>query len=707
MACDSGEKTSSLDRSGANRKQCNQHGYVYEEASGQSNLDNQRKPITGESYNVPPVTPPRERSGQLSQTQGSKTYTRSNDGSEHEHLHKLGPGGVNSHAVEDHGQENQVISADSKHGCTADPENHSTWPVGKNGRPLRAGGENNQAGDICNHGEPSQNQSSHPPRRHVGSSSLRASDDHSSVEGPGNDGIHLSPGDESIRAAQTDVEGSHYLQTNDRNGPPLRAGAESGRSDENRHLSQDKGHYSLQAGYDIARRPLRAGAEGSHSFGADDRPSLPLRAGGESKLSVGSGNDNQHVWEDGKHSSQVGYDSGRHVRPVHDRHHIPQHMGGDSRPTRAGSVGSYPTQTGGDMHSLHGRSAGEYNMQRSDDRNYTYPAAGGRSYQPNQSGFDRGLYHEKEQKYGAPSQGEATKSSQMHAQQRGSGRNSEVSRIEQHHQHSGPNNPLLHHEVLQQSHLNDRSNVVAQNQGGSFMNKETGNYGSHSHPSLEGVRDRDIGENHLQHIQGGGHQAPYQAAEQAATLLYQGSNDEHAEKRNAVNLPQNSQTRFSKEENFSKRLVASQQPQSSDELLKDQFQTGGRAPDSEKSQSLPERHHVVDMKHDQFESKDSSAKDNFTQDKHVQKDQSDDRPQAEESKIPQDAGTGDTDDTSLHKDIDDDIKIMAQEVREQVYRDHMTMVHKPMDPNLVCPICGKNFRIGEIQKFRRHVDECV
>ena len=721
MEHDSGEDTSSLDHSGANTKQRNQRSHVHEEASGQSNLDNQRK-----SQNVPPI-PPRERSGQLSQTQESNIYTRSKDGSEHEHLHKHRQGGGNSHAVEDHGQENQVIPTDGKHGGIADLENHSTWPVGKNGRPLRAGGENNQAGDNSNRGNPSQNQSSYPPQRRIGSSSLRASDDHSTVEGPGNDGIHLSPGDESIRAARTGDEGSHYLQTNDRNGPPLRAGAESGQfvrsDDENRYLLQDKGSYSSQDGYDSARRPLRAGAEGSHSFGADDRTGLPLRAGGENKHSIGSGNDNQHVWE-GNHSSQVGYDSRRHVPPVDDRHHIPQHMGGDSRPTGAGGVGSYPIQTGGDMHSLHGRSAGEYNMQRSDHRNSTYPAADGRSYQPNQPGFDRGLYHEKEQKYGAPSQGEATKSSQMqhysrdnHAQQCGSGSNIEVSRLKQHHQHSGPNNPLLHHEVLQQSHLNDRSNVVAQNQGGSFMNKETGNYGSRSHPSLEGVRDRDIGENHPQHIQGSGHQAPYQAAEQAATLLYQGSNDEHGEKRKAVNLPQNSQTRFSKEENISKRLVASQQPQSSDgfgynseELLKDQFQTGGRAPDSEKSQSLPERHHVVDTKHDQFESKDSSAKDNFTQDKHVQKDQSDDRPQAEESKVPQDAGTGDSDDTSLHKDIDDDIKIMAQEVHEQVNRDpslDMTMVHKPMDPNLVCPICGKNFRIGEIQKFRKHVDECV
>ena len=29
----------------------------------------------------------------------------------------------------------------------------------------------------------------------------------------------------------------------------------------------------------------------------------------------------------------------------------------------------------------------------------------------------------------------------------------------------------------------------------------------------------------------------------------------------------------------------------------------------------------------------------------------------------------------------------------------------PYDPNLVCPKCGKRYRIGEIQKFKRHVLE--
>ena len=97
------------------------------------------------------------------------------------------------------------------------------------------------------------------------------------MEGPGYDEIHLSPGD--IRAARTDDEGSHYLKTNDRNGPPLRAGAESGqfvRIDGNHHLLQDKGRYFSQASYDSAGRPLRAGAEGSHSFGADGITRLPL-----------------------------------------------------------------------------------------------------------------------------------------------------------------------------------------------------------------------------------------------------------------------------------------------------------------------------------------------------------------------------------------------------------------------------------------------
>ena len=30
----------------------------------------------------------------------------------------------------------------------------------------------------------------------------------------------------------------------------------------------------------------------------------------------------------------------------------------------------------------------------------------------------------------------------------------------------------------------------------------------------------------------------------------------------------------------------------------------------------------------------------------------------------------------------------------------------PMDPNLVCPMCAQGYRVGEIQKYRRHVKSC-
>ena len=30
----------------------------------------------------------------------------------------------------------------------------------------------------------------------------------------------------------------------------------------------------------------------------------------------------------------------------------------------------------------------------------------------------------------------------------------------------------------------------------------------------------------------------------------------------------------------------------------------------------------------------------------------------------------------------------------------------PLDPNLVCPMCRQQFRIGEIQKYRQHVKHC-
>ena len=64
----------------------------------------------------------------------------------------------------------------------------------------------------------------------------------------------------------------------------------------------------------------------------------------------------------------------------------------------------------------------------------------------------------------------------------------------------------------------------------------------------------------------------------------------------------------------------------------------------------------------------------------------------------------------LVEKIDTDISDMAAGVREEVSEENeriMTMEHKPYDPNLVCPMCGKKHRIGEIQKFRAHVDSCL
>ena len=35
-----------------------------------------------------------------------------------------------------------------------------------------------------------------------------------------------------------------------------------------------------------------------------------------------------------------------------------------------------------------------------------------------------------------------------------------------------------------------------------------------------------------------------------------------------------------------------------------------------------------------------------------------------------------------------------------------TDIQHPYDPNLICPMCIKKFRIGEKQKFKRHVNTC-
>ena len=63
----------------------------------------------------------------------------------------------------------------------------------------------------------------------------------------------------------------------------------------------------------------------------------------------------------------------------------------------------------------------------------------------------------------------------------------------------------------------------------------------------------------------------------------------------------------------------------------------------------------------------------------------------------------------LQNEVDDEIHHEASEVMQQVSggrRHIMTDRRRPFDPNLVCPMCMKRFRIGEIQKFKHHVSTC-
>ena len=50
---------------------------------------------------------------------------------------------------------------------------------------------------------------------------------------------------------------------------------------------------------------------------------------------------------------------------------------------------------------------------------------------------------------------------------------------------------------------------------------------------------------------------------------------------------------------------------------------------------------------------------------------------------------------------------VATDVGDESSR-RLTKQHVPYDPNLTCPMCNKQFRIGEIQKYRAHVRKnCV
>ena len=59
--------------------------------------------------------------------------------------------------------------------------------------------------------------------------------------------------------------------------------------------------------------------------------------------------------------------------------------------------------------------------------------------------------------------------------------------------------------------------------------------------------------------------------------------------------------------------------------------------------------------------------------------------------------------TTIHGLAETDVTEVGDESSRQ-----LTMHHIPYDPKLTCPMCNKRFRIGEIQKYRKHVNkQCV
>ena len=69
----------------------------------------------------------------------------------------------------------------------------------------------------------------------------------------------------------------------------------------------------------------------------------------------------------------------------------------------------------------------------------------------------------------------------------------------------------------------------------------------------------------------------------------------------------------------------------------------------------------------------------------------------------------DDNDSDEGENVTKEIREIAGEIMEETSGNRMikTNLQKPIDPNLVCPTCNKQFRIGEIQKLRRHAKECV
>ena len=59
-------------------------------------------------------------------------------------------------------------------------------------------------------------------------------------------------------------------------------------------------------------------------------------------------------------------------------------------------------------------------------------------------------------------------------------------------------------------------------------------------------------------------------------------------------------------------------------------------------------------------------------------------------------------DTAIHHVAKDVISAVDDESGRRI----VTQQHVPHDPNLTCPYCEKQFRMGEIQKYRHHKKSC-
>ena len=88
-------------------------------------------------------------------------------------------------------------------------------------------------------------------------------------------------------------------------------------------------------------------------------------------------------------------------------------------------------------------------------------------------------------------------------------------------------------------------------------------------------------------------------------------------------------------------------------------------------------------------------------------------PTTESSSEQHESDTSDVAENPLIEGIDKDM-LAAQDEVHKMYADPNDSVTDPeqsfeipFDPNLICPKCGRQFRRGEIQKFRKHHEGCT